>query len=53
MTDPPRIVEQEGLIVRIVAGNVEVIAEMRRGEDEIVFEPSQRGWGWTEFNWFG
>ena len=34
----PRIVEQDGKIVRIVAGEIEVIAEMIRGPDEIVFD---------------
>jgi hypothetical protein len=41
MPDPlaqPQIVERDGNVVRIVAGDVEVIAEMFRSEDEILFD---------------
>lgn len=34
----PRIIEQDGDIVRIVAGDVEVIAQMIRGPDELLFD---------------
>jgi filamentous hemagglutinin len=34
----PQIIEQDGNIVRIVAGDIEVIAEMVRGPDELVFD---------------
>lgn len=33
----PRIVERDGNIVRIVAGDVELIAEMIRQDDELIF----------------
>jgi hypothetical protein len=37
-SDEPRIAEQDGNVVRIVAGKVEVIAAMTRGPHEIIFD---------------
>ena len=36
--DDPRIVEQDGIVVRIVAGEVEVMAEMTRESDDLIFD---------------
>jgi hypothetical protein len=38
MAEGPQIVEQDGNVVRIVSGDVEVIAEMTRIGDELVFD---------------
>ena len=38
MAETPQIVEQDGDVVRIVSGDVEVIAEMTRIGNELVFD---------------